>query len=60
MRNERLMLEVINGNQSLFVRRDEVEAAWTWADGIIEAWNASNDKPKPYAAGSWGQCRRFH
>ncbi len=51
---ERLMLEVINGNQSLFVRRDEVEAAWTWADGIIEAWGASNDKPKPYAAGSWG------
>lgn len=51
---ERLMLEVINGNQSLFVRRDEVEAAWTWADGIIEAWQSSSDKPKPYAAGSWG------
>ncbi|MFD2166718.1 glucose-6-phosphate dehydrogenase [Thalassotalea euphylliae] len=51
---ERLMLEVINGNQSLFVRRDEVEAAWTWADSIIDAWSASNDKPKPYAAGSWG------
>ncbi|MDO6426878.1 glucose-6-phosphate dehydrogenase [Thalassotalea sp. 1_MG-2023] len=51
---ERLMLEVINGNQSLFVRRDEVEAAWTWADGIIEAWQSSNEAPKPYAAGSWG------
>ncbi|WP_448555175.1 glucose-6-phosphate dehydrogenase [Thalassotalea montiporae] len=51
---ERLMLEVINGNQSLFVRRDEVEAAWKWADSIIDAWQASNDKPKPYAAGSWG------
>ncbi|REL26996.1 glucose-6-phosphate dehydrogenase [Thalassotalea euphylliae] len=51
---ERLMLEVINGNQSLFVRRDEVEAAWTWADSIIDAWQASSDKPKPYAAGSWG------
>lgn len=51
---ERLMLEVINGNQSLFVRRDEVEAAWTWADGIIEAWQTSNEAPKPYAAGSWG------
>ena len=51
---ERLMLEVINGNQSLFVRRDEVEAAWTWADSIIEAWQSSSDKPKPYAAGSWG------
>jgi len=51
---ERLMLEVINGNQSLFVRRDEVEAAWDWADGIIDAWQATNEKPKPYAAGSWG------
>ncbi|GHE83255.1 glucose-6-phosphate dehydrogenase [Thalassotalea profundi] len=51
---ERLMLEVINGNQSLFVRRDEVEAAWTWADGIIEAWKESNEAPKSYPAGSWG------
>lgn len=51
---ERLILEVINGNQALFVRRDEVEAAWEWADGIIDAWKESNDKPKPYAAGSWG------
>lgn len=51
---ERLMLEVLNGNQSLFVSRDEVEAAWTWADGIIEAWKATNEAPKAYAAGSWG------
>jgi len=51
---ERLMLEVLNGNQSLFVRRDEVEQAWHWVDSIIDAWQASNDKPKPYAAGSWG------
>jgi len=51
---ERLMLEVVNGNQSLFVSRDEVEAAWTWADSIIDAWKESNEDPKPYAAGSWG------
>ncbi|MBO9490626.1 glucose-6-phosphate dehydrogenase [Endozoicomonas sp. G2_1] len=51
---ERLMLEVINGNQSWFVRRDEVEAAWVWADSIINAWQGTNEKPKPYAAGSWG------
>ncbi len=51
---ERLMLEVIKGNQSLFVRRDEVEAAWVWADSVIGAWAATNDKPKPYASGSWG------
>ena len=51
---ERLMLEVLNGNQSLFVRRDEVEAAWIWADSIIEAWKTTNETPKSYAAGSWG------
>ena len=51
---ERLMLEVLNGNQSLFVSRDEVEAAWIWADSIINAWKESNEPPKPYAAGSWG------
>jgi glucose-6-phosphate 1-dehydrogenase len=51
---ERLMLEVLNGNQSLFVSRDEVEAAWIWADSIIEAWKTTNEAPKPYAAGSWG------
>ena len=51
---ERLMLEILNGNQSLFVSRDEVEAAWTWADSIIDAWQSTNEQPKPYAAGSWG------
>lgn len=51
---ERLMLEVVNGNQSLFVSRDEVEAAWTWADSIIEAWQNSNEAPKTYPAGTWG------
>ena len=51
---ERLMLEVINANQSLFVRRDEVEAAWHWADSIIDAWQSTNDSPKSYPAGSWG------
>lgn len=51
---ERLLLEVIKGDQSLFVRRDEVEAAWQWADSIIDAWKSTGSKPKPYAAGSWG------
>ena len=51
---ERLMLEVINGNQSLFVRRDEVEAAWKWVDSIIGAWKETAENPKPYPAGSWG------
>lgn len=51
---ERLILEAMLGNQSLFVRRDEVEAAWQWVDGILDAWKGSNELPRPYAAGSWG------
>ncbi|MGB1263562.1 MAG: glucose-6-phosphate dehydrogenase [Cognaticolwellia sp.] len=51
---ERLILEVIKGDQSLFVHRDEVEAAWQWADSIIAAWQSSNEAPKSYSAGSWG------
>ncbi len=51
---ERLILDVVRGNQTLFMRRDEVEAAWTWVDPIIEAWAASQDGPKPYVAGTWG------
>ncbi|NRB25105.1 glucose-6-phosphate dehydrogenase [Shewanella sp.] len=51
---ERLLLEAMLGNQALFVRRDEVEQAWTWVDGIIQAWEESNEKPKAYPAGSWG------
>lgn len=51
---ERLLFEAMNGNQTLFVHRDEVEQAWTWVDGIIEAWRKSGTKPKSYAAGSWG------
>jgi glucose-6-phosphate 1-dehydrogenase len=51
---ERLILDVIRGNQTLFMRRDEVEAAWAWIDPIAEAWDRSRDAPKPYTAGTWG------
>ena len=51
---ERLLLEVIQGNQYLFVRRDEVEHAWKWCDQLIEHWQHDNKAPQPYAAGSWG------
>lgn len=51
---ERLLLEAIHGNQYLFVAREEVEHAWRWIDGIITAWKKIDDKPKSYAAGSWG------
>ncbi len=51
---ERLLLEVINGNQALFVRRDEVEASWNWCDGILEAWEKSGQPLATYPAGSSG------
>ena len=51
---ERLLLDLIEGDPTLFVRRDEVEAQWTWIDGIRAGWAANELKPKPYAAGSWG------
>jgi glucose-6-phosphate 1-dehydrogenase len=51
---ERLILDVVRGNPTLFMRRDEVEAAWNWAGPILDAWEASGDTPKPYTAGTWG------
>jgi len=51
---ERLIMDVIRGNQTLFMRGDEVEAAWAWTDPIIEDWEARNDVPKVYDAGSTG------
>jgi glucose-6-phosphate 1-dehydrogenase len=51
---ERLLLDVVRGNSTYFMRRDEVEAAWEWTDRILAAWNDSGERPKPYAAGTWG------
>jgi glucose-6-phosphate 1-dehydrogenase len=51
---ERLLMDVVRGNQTLFMRRDEVEAAWAWIDPILEVWSTSRDLPKPYTAGTWG------
>jgi glucose-6-phosphate 1-dehydrogenase len=51
---ERLLMDTVRGNATLFMRRDEVEAAWTWVEPILDAWAESGDKPKPYASGSWG------
>jgi glucose-6-phosphate 1-dehydrogenase len=51
---ERLLIEVLRGNQTLFMRRDEVEAAWRWIDPLLAGWEQSRDQPKPYTAGTWG------
>lgn len=51
---ERLLMDVVRGNLSLFMRKDEVEAAWAWVDQVIEAWEGAGLEPFPYAAGSEG------
>ena len=51
---ERLVMDVIRGNQTLFMRGDEVEAAWAWTDPVIAGWQARGDVPKPYDSGSTG------
>jgi glucose-6-phosphate 1-dehydrogenase len=56
---ERLLLEAIRDSQTLFVRRDEVEAAWGWVDGIIEGWRRFDVKPAAYVAGTWGPAGAY-
>jgi glucose-6-phosphate 1-dehydrogenase len=51
---ERLLLDVIRGQQTLFMRRDELEAAWMWVDPIRNGWDAATDTPQAYMAGTWG------
>ncbi|MEK1941552.1 MAG: glucose-6-phosphate dehydrogenase, partial [Pseudomonas sp.] len=51
---ERLLLDVIEGDSTLFMRRDEVEAAWKWVDPILKGWQDNYQDPRPYAAGSNG------
>jgi glucose-6-phosphate 1-dehydrogenase len=51
---QRLLLDVINGRQTLFVRRDEQEAAWRYVEPILDEWASSGRPPKPYASGTWG------
>ncbi|GGX39545.1 glucose-6-phosphate dehydrogenase [Saccharospirillum salsuginis] len=56
---ERLILDVIRGNSTLFVHRDEVEAAWVWADAILDGWRQSTVAPHAYPSGSWGPQAAF-
>jgi glucose-6-phosphate 1-dehydrogenase len=51
---ERLLLDAINGDQTLFMRRDEVETAWRWTDSINEAWEESGTPVKNYNSGTMG------
>ena len=51
---ERLLLDLVHGDQTLFVRRDEVEAQWEFIDHIRAIWAENDMVPKPYASGTWG------
>ena len=51
---ERLLLDVIDGDSTLFMRRDEVEAAWSWVDPILQGWREYYESPRTYPAGSDG------
>ena len=51
---ERLLMDAVRGNAALFMRRDEVEAAWRFIDPIRAAWAQSREAPRPYPAGTWG------
>lgn len=54
---ERLLMDVVRGNQTLFMRRDEVEAAWGFVDPIEEGWDATKLPVQGYTAGTWGPSK---
>jgi glucose-6-phosphate 1-dehydrogenase len=51
---ERLLMDTVKGNLTLFMRRDELDAAWAWIDPIRAGWEQYDERPKTYIAGSWG------
>ncbi|MDI7863450.1 glucose-6-phosphate dehydrogenase [Rhizobiaceae bacterium n13] len=51
---ERLLMDVVRSNQTLFMRRDEVEAAWRWVDPILKGWESTGQQVQGYTAGTWG------
>jgi glucose-6-phosphate 1-dehydrogenase len=51
---ERLLLDVLRGQLTLFMRGDELEAAWEWVEPILEYWEQDDTTPAPYTSGTWG------
>lgn len=51
---ERLLLDSLVGDSTLFIRGDEVDASWSFITPIHELWNASEARPAEYSAGTWG------
>lgn len=56
---ERLLMDVVRGNPTLFMRTDEVEAAWQWTETILHGWEHARQAPQPYTAGSTGPSDAF-
>ncbi|WP_424929030.1 glucose-6-phosphate dehydrogenase [Amaricoccus tamworthensis] len=56
---ERLIMDVIRGDQTLFMRGDEVEAAWAWTDPIIKLWSESSVRPLPYDPKTGGPIESY-
>ena len=54
---ERLLLDAINSDQSLFVGREEIEESWRWCDALINAWQTDGPSLQQYQAGSWGPTK---
>ncbi|MDQ9169731.1 glucose-6-phosphate dehydrogenase [Oxalobacteraceae bacterium R-40] len=51
---QRLLMDVLRGQLTLFMRSDELEAAWEWVEPILEFWEQDENAPIPYTAGTWG------
>jgi len=51
---ERLLLDVMRADSTLFTRSDELDAAWTFVDPILKRWSEANHRPELYPAGTWG------
>jgi glucose-6-phosphate 1-dehydrogenase len=51
---ERLLMDLVRGKSTLFMRRDEVEAAWAWCEPILQRWTEAKTVTKTYAAGTTG------
>ena len=51
---ERLLLDILRGQLTLFMRSDELEAAWEWVEPILNYWEQEENEPIPYSAGTWG------
>ncbi|MEC7475729.1 MAG: glucose-6-phosphate dehydrogenase, partial [Pseudomonadota bacterium] len=51
---ERLLMDVVRGNLSLFMGHNEVEAAWQWTDNLLQSWNEANQPMETYMAGTNG------